>query len=176
MLDRGEGKGVVADCQMDIYDRAGNPLATLHSYHYHSAFGGFGGPAFKSPKQPYPDRPADIEVTEYMPDNLAVLYRLTGDTNRVHIDPKMAEDFGYKMPFMQGLCTYGFVTRMLIQAVMPYEPERVKHVYAQMRAVCYPGQNMKLQAWKLEEGKIIFQLKDEEDRLILGNGLFEYQA
>lgn len=175
VLDRGEGKGVVADCQMDIYDRAGNPLATLHSYHYHSAFGGFGGPAFKAPKQPFPDRPADIEVTEYMPDNLAVLYRLTGDTNRVHIDPRMAEDFGYEMPFMQGLCTYGFVTRMLIQAEIPFAPEKVKHVYAQMRAVCYPGQDMKLLAWKLEEGTLIFQLKDATGRLILGNGIFEYE-
>lgn len=80
------------------------------------------------------------------------------------------------MPFMQGLCTYGFTTRMLIQAVIPFRPEKVKHVYAQMRAVCYPGQDMKLQAWKLEEGKVIFQLKDAEDRLILGNGMFEYEA
>lgn len=176
VLDRGEGKGVVADCQMDIYDRAGNPLATLHSYHYHSAFGGFGGPVFQTVKQPFPDRPADFTVTEFMPDNLAVLYRLTGDTNRVHIDPKMAEDFGYQMPFMQGLCTYGFAVRMLIQHEFPFQPERVEHVYAQMRAVCYPGQNMTMEAWRIEPGKLIFQLKDEEGRLILGNGLLEYRV
>ncbi len=34
---------------------------------------------------------------------------------------------------------------------------------------------MTLQAWKLEEGRIIFRLKDSEDRLILANGLFEYK-
>ncbi len=26
VFDRGEGKGVVADCQMDVYDRAGNSI------------------------------------------------------------------------------------------------------------------------------------------------------
>lgn len=175
VLDRGEGKGVVADCQMDIFDRAGNPVCTLHSYHYHAAFGGFGGPKFESPKAAFPDREADYTVTEFMPDNLAVLYRLTGDTNEVHIDPAYAKNYGYKMPFMQGLCTYGFVTRMLIQAVMPFEPERVKHIYAQMRNVCYPGQDMTMQAWKAEEGKLYFKLVDAEGRLILGNGIFEYQ-
>lgn len=175
VLDRGEGKGIVADCQMDIYDRAGNDICTLHSYHYHSAFGGFGGPKFVSPKQAFPDRAPDLELTEYMKDDLAVLYRLTGDTNDVHIDPAFAERFGYEMPFMQGLCTFGFVTRMLIQAVMPFAPERVTHVYAQMRSVCYPGQDMKLKAWKAEEGKLIFNLEDSKGRLILGNGVFEYK-
>ena len=174
VYDRGEGKGVVADCQMDIYDRAGNNLCTLHSYHYHSAFGGFGGPKFESPKQNFPDTPADYDVTEFMPDNIAVLYRLMGDTNDIHIDTEFAKSFGYEKPFTQGLCTFGFVTRMLIQAAIPYQPERVKHVYAQMRSVCFPGQNMRLEAWKEGEGKLIFRLKDEADRLILGNGVFEF--
>lgn len=175
VFDRGEGKGVVADCQMDVYDRAGNDICTLHSYHYHAAFGGFGGPKFTSPKVSFPDREADYTVTEFMPDNLAVLYRLTGDTNDVHIDPEVSGSYGYKMPFMQGLCTYGFTTRMLIQAAIPYQPEKVKHIYAQMRSVCYPGQNMTMQAWKDGEGRLIFKLTDEEGRLILGNGIFEYE-
>ena len=34
---------------------------------------------------------------------------------------------------------------------------------------------MKLLAWKLEEGTLIFQLKDATGRLILGNGIFEYE-
>ena len=175
VYDRGEGKGVVADCQMDIFDRAGNRVCTLHSYHYHSAFGGFGGPAFQAPKQTVPDREPDYSVTEFMPDNLAVLYRLTGDTNEVHIDPAYAAGYGYKMPFMQGLCTYGFTTRMLIQAAIPFQPERVRHIYAQMRSVCYPGQDLTLSAWKIEVGRICFNLKDSEGKLILGNGIFEYE-
>ena len=46
VLDRGEGKGVVADCQMDVYDIAGRHVAAIHSFHYNEAFGGFGGDKF----------------------------------------------------------------------------------------------------------------------------------
>ena len=163
VYDRGEGKGVVADCAMEIYDRAGRHISTIHSYHWHKALGGFGGPRFDSQK-------------EFMIDNLACFYRLSGDTYEVHVDPEISGKYGYEMPFMQGLCTYGFATRMLIGQVIPYQPEKVKHIYAQMRNVCYPGRNMTLQAWKMKEGCLCFKLMDEEGRLLLGNGLFEYEV
>lgn len=174
VLDRGEGSGVVADCSMDIYDRAGRSVATIHSYHWHKALGGFGGEKFVSPKVEYPDRKPDYEATEYMAENLACLYRLSGDTYEVHVDPEISGKYGYEMPFLQGLCTYGFATRMLIQQVIPFQPERVRHIYAQMRNVCFPGRNVTVQAWTLEEGKVGFKLTDEQGRLLLGNGIFEW--
>lgn len=175
VYDRGEGKGVVGDCEMDVYDLAGRHVAELHSYHYHGIFGGFGGEKFDSQKIQYPDRMPDIEVTEYMADNLACIYRLTGDTYAVHVDPEVAGSYGYEKPFLMGLCTYGFATRIAIQAAIPYEPERVTHVYAQMRNVCFPGRNVTFQGWKVGEGKIYFKLMDDQGRLLLGNGIFEYQ-
>lgn len=175
VYDRGEGKGVVADCAMEVYDRAGRHISTLHSYHWHKALGGFGGQKFDSQKVDYPDRAPDYEATEFMADNLACIYRLSGDTYEVHVDPEVSGKYGYEMPFMQGLCTYGFAARMLIGQVMPYQHEKVKHIYAQMRNVCYPGRNMTLQAWKLEEGRLCFKLIDAEGRLLLGNGIFDYE-
>lgn len=176
VYDRGEGKGVVADCAMEVYDLAGRHISTLHSYHYHAAFGGFGGEKFDSRKLDYPDREPDINVTEHMADNLACIYRLSGDTYEVHVDPEVSGHYNYEMPFMQGLCTYGFATRMAIQAAIPYQPEKVKHVYAQMRNVCFPGRDVTFTGWKVEEGKIYFKLTDSEGRLLLGNGLFEYEV
>ena len=175
VYDRGEGKGVVADCAMEVYDLAGRHISTLHSYHYHAAFGGYGGKKFDSRKITYPDRKPDYEVTEYMPENLACLYRLSGDTYEVHVNQELAESYGYEKPFLQGLCTYGFATRMAIQSAIPYEPERVTKVYAQMRNVCFPGRNVTFKGWELEKGKIVFQLSDEQGRLLLGNGIFEYR-
>ena len=66
VYDRGEGKGVVADCAMEIYDRAGRHISTIHSYHWHKALGGFGGPRFDSQKVEYPDRAPDYETKEFM--------------------------------------------------------------------------------------------------------------
>lgn len=174
MYDRGEGKGVVADCQMDVYDRAGNPVCTLHSYHYHGAFGGYGGPKFDAHKIVFPERKPDYQVTEFMPENISVLYRLSGDTYSVHIDPAVAGGYGYKKPFNQGLCTFGFATRMAIQSLIPYQPERVRKIYAQMRSVCYPGQNVTFCGWKLDDRQVCFQLLDEAGETLLGNGVFEF--
>lgn len=175
VYDRGEGKGVVADCAMEVYDLAGRHISTLHSYHYHAAFGGFGGEKFDSRKIAYPDREPDYLTTEYMPENLACLYRLSGDTYEVHVNPELAASYGYEKPFLQGLCTYGFAARMAIQNAIPYQPERVVRMYAQMRNVCFPGCHVTFKGWELETGKIAFQLYDDQNRLLLGNGMFEYR-
>lgn len=175
VLDRGEGKGIVADCAMEVWDVAGRHLATLHSYHYNAAFGGFGGPKFVSPKLAFPDREPDIVATDFMPENLACIYRLVGDTYRVHVDYDYAKGYGYEQPFMMGLCTYGFGVRLITQAVIPYEPERITHLYAQIRNVCYPGRNITVQGWKVEEGKIYWKMLDEQGRLLMANGIYEYK-
>lgn len=175
VLDRGEGKGIVSDCAMEVYDIAGRHVSTLHSYHYNAAFGGFGGEPFKSEKLAYPDREPDYVATEYMVENIAAIYRLAGDTYKNHVDPVAAASHGWKKPIVMGLCTYGFAVRMAIQQVIPFQPERVKHIYAQIRNVCFPGCNVTLQMWKIEEGKLYFKFIDEEGRLLLGNGILEYK-
>lgn len=175
VYDRGEGKGIVSDCSMEVFDIAGRPVAELHSYHVNFACGGFGGPKFVSPKVAYPDREPDHVTTEYMVENIAAIYRMTGDTYPVHIDQALAESYGYPKPFIMGLCTYGFASRIVIQQYIPYQPERVKHIYAQIRNVCYPGRNCTVKSWEVEPGKIVYQMFDEEDRLLLGNCVLEYE-
>ena len=169
-------KGIVNETEMDIYDLAGNPVCSLKSTHFHGAFAGFGGEPYHSPSMPFPDREPDIISTDHIAENQAVLYRLLGDTYNTHIDPSIAQGYGYKGPFMQGLCTYGFACRMLIQSLFPYEPERMTHMYAQMRSICYPGSDISLKIWKDRdcEGKAYFKLFDADGKQLLGNGLFEY--
>ncbi len=176
VLDRGEGKGTVADCAMEVWDIAGRHVATLHSYHYNDAFGGFGGEPFQALKLSYPDRKPDYETTEFMVENIAAIYRLCGDTYNVHVDTAYAQSCGYEKTFIMGLCTYGFATRILIQQVMPYQPERVKHISAQIRSLCFPGQDVTVQTWKAEEGTLYFKMTDSDGRLLLGNGLMEYEV
>jgi hypothetical protein len=65
---------------------------------------------------------------------------------------------------------------MVIQQVIPYQPERVTHIYAQIRNVCNPGRNVTVQSWKAEEGKVFFNLIDSEGRVLLTNCLFEYSV
>lgn len=174
VYDRGEGKGIAIQTQMDIYDVAGKPICTAKSTHAVFAFGGFGGEKAPSRSLAYPDREPDYVVTDHMLDTQAILYRLSGDTYSVHIDTDLAKSYGYEGPFMQGLCTYGYACRMGIEAAFPGEPERLTHMYAQMRSVCYPGSDLKFVGWNVE-GKIYFRLLDQNGKAVLDNGLMEYR-
>ncbi len=176
IFDRGEGKGTVADCGMDVYDQAGRHMTTLHSYHYNDAFGGFGGPKFTSPSCEFPDRPPDINETEYMIPEIAAFFRLVGDTYINHVDFDYAHEHGYKAPFNMGMCTYAYGMRMIAHKVIPYEPERIKYVYAQVRSLCFPGQNVTAQGWIVEPGVIHWKMLSEEGKVLIGNGIIRYEV
>ncbi len=175
VFDWGE-KGVVNQCKMEMYDIAGNPVCTLRSQHYIAAFGNNGRPKYVSNKMNYPDREPDFECDDHIADNLAALYRLTGDTYTTHIDPEVGKGYGYKGAFMPGLCSAGFAARLAIQAVIPYQPERVTHVATQLRSVTFPDTPIKFQAWKIEEGKLIYRMINKETgKAIVDNCLLEYK-
>jgi hypothetical protein len=174
VYDRGEGKGVAIQTQMDIYNVAGVPVCTAKSTHAVMAFGGFGGEKLPSRTLSFPDREPDYKITDHISETQAILYRLMGDTYDVHVDIGLAKSYGYEGPFLQGLCTYGFACRMGIQAIIPGEPERLTRIYAQMRSVCYPGQDVIFVGWKVDK-KIYFRLLNSEGTALLDNGVFEYQ-
>ena len=62
---------------------------------FHEA-GGFGGKPMPKSDVVIPDREPDIEVDDYISPVQNLLYRLTGDTNRVHADPEYAQKMGYE--------------------------------------------------------------------------------
>ncbi len=66
-----------------------------------------------------PDRAPDSVVEERIPENAALLYRLTGDWNPLHADPSFAKAFGFEQPILHGLCTFGYAARHVIDAFAP---------------------------------------------------------
>ena len=76
---------------------------------------------------------------------------------------------------MQGLSSLGFATRMMIKAVIPGEPERMKRIYVQMRNVAFPDTPVQIRAWKTEENKAVFKYIDlNTGKAILDNCEFEW--
>ena len=176
VFDRGEGRGAVVKTRLVVRNEAGNPVCTNYSTTFFHEAGGFGGPPM--PKSPVviPDREPDYEADDYISPVQNMLYRLTGDTNLVHIDPEYAQKMGFKTAFMQGLCSFGFVCRMAIDHLIPGEPERMKRMAAQMTAVLYPDTPVRLQLWKMDESKAYFRFVNQTTgATILNRGVFEWE-
>ena len=60
--------------------------------------------------------------------------------------------------------------------VIPDEPERMKRMAAQMTSVLYPDTKIKLQLWKMDEGKAYFRLLNlSTGKAVLNRGVFEWE-
>ena len=122
-----------------------------------------------------PDSDPDVVLNDIISPVQNVLYRLTGDTNLVHVDPDFAKARGFDKVFMQGLCSFGFACRMAIQALIPGEPERMSRISAQMRSILYMDTDIQLALWKISPKKAYFRLLDvETGAAILDRGVFEW--
>src|SRR5690606_33882348 len=119
--------------------------------------GGFGGP--RPPKNEAPKLPKDeaplFEKEETIPEQQALLYRLSGDLNPLHADPEFARSVGFdEGPILHGLCTYGYMTRALIECACAGDPGRLKRLSVQFKKPVWPGERLRTLGYTLEEGRI----------------------
>ncbi|KAK2739563.1 bifunctional hydroxyacyl-CoA dehydrogenase/enoyl-CoA hydratase fox2 [Myotisia sp. PD_48] len=98
-----------------------------------------------------PKRPADIVVEEKTNEDQAALYRLNGDRNPLHLDPKLSRVGGFKTPILHGLCTLGISGKHIFQKYGAFKNMKVRFA-----GVVLPGQTLKVEMWK-EGNTVIFQ-------------------
>jgi acyl dehydratase len=149
ILDKGD-RGAFILTERDIYDCAsGALLATVKSTVIGRSEGGFGGssdtapPAYKVPSR-LPDRTRSIQISP----RAALLYRLTGDLNPIHIDPDVAAEAGYHAPILHGLCTFGMAGYALVDECCDGNPDRVHTLQVRFTAPVFPGDRLSLEIWK----------------------------
>ena len=161
--------------RVEVRDEAGNPVCTNYSTTFFHEAGGFDGIPMPKSEVVIPERKPDITLDDEISPVQNLLYRLTGDTNKVHVDPEYAQKMGFEKAFMQGLCSFGFACRMAIEALIPGEPELMKHMAAQMTSVLYPGTPIQLQLWNIDAHTAYFRLVNlDTEQIILNRGVFEW--
>ena len=132
-------------------------------YNESSAFirgsGGFGGVSKLSDRgaatavyEPPPRQP-DAIVEEATTEEQAVLYRLNGDRNPLHVDPDFSKMGGFKIPILHGLCFFGISGKHVYQTFGP-----IKSLKVRFAGPVIPGQKLRTEMWK-ESHKVIFQTK-----------------
>ena len=148
--DKGPGKGAVIATETVLKDAAtGEPIATLVSSTFARGDGGFGGPADGQPEpHAVPQRAPDLSLDFATRPDQALIYRLSGDRNPLHADPKVAEAAGFPRPILHCLCTYGLTCRAVLQAFADYDPARIKSHQVRFSSPVFPGETVTVDLWR----------------------------
>jgi multifunctional beta-oxidation protein len=103
-----------------------------------------------------PKRAPDFVAEEKTTEEQAVLYRLSGDYNPLHVDPAFSSMGGFKVPILHGLCFFGISAKAVYQKYGAF-----KNIKVRFAGTVLPGQTLVTEMWK-EGGKVIFQTKVKE--------------
>lgn len=115
--------------------------------------GGFGGAAPpKAEKVTAPERAPDFAREEASLREQAILYRLNGDLNPLHLDPEIAKSKGFPEPILQGLCTFGFMMRAAARGAGT-NVASLRTLSGQFRRPALPGDVFVTEGWKLDDGR-----------------------
>ena len=175
ILDKGPGKGALIYTERNLTDKAtGELLATLTSTTFARGNGGFGGPSGPQP-QPHevPDREPDAVCDLPTQPQAALLYRLSGDPNPLHVDPSVATSVGFKAPILHGLCTLGVAGHAVLRTYCGYDATRFKSLKLRFSSPVYPGETIRTEMWR-DGSTVSFRSRVlERDVLVLNNGRAE---
>ncbi|KAH7010451.1 peroxisomal hydratase-dehydrogenase-epimerase [Ilyonectria destructans] len=136
--------------------------------------GGFGGPTKRTDNivsatiSTAPSGKPDLTVEQTTSPDQAILYRLNGDRNPLHIDPAASTAGGFKSPILHGLCSFGIATKHVVGELGP-----IKNIKARFVGTVTPGETLVTEMWKA--GNIVsFQTRVKESgKLCISHGSAE---
>ena len=164
--DKGAGRGSLVVSRRQIIDRpSGALLATVTQTAFCRGDGGLGGPCLPPPApQPIPATDAPLRVNIPVSTRAALIYRLSGDDNPLHVDPVFARAAGFPAPILHGLCTYGHLCRYLMR-VAGGAGQDIRMMECRFTGPVYPGDTLSVEVWP-EPGRALFRAKVANRRVI----------
>ncbi len=168
-----KGKGALASIETETRDENGELVFTNTSGVFVRGAGGFGGERGPEAGNVAPERAPDKTVEMATLPIQAMIYRLSGDRNPLHIDPDFAKMAGYERPILHGLCTFGHVGRAVLREYCGNDVSRFAGMSVRFSGVVYPGDTIVTEMWEEGDGRVVLQAKTQEGRVVISNAAAE---
>ncbi|TFY78885.1 hypothetical protein EWM64_g5125 [Hericium alpestre] len=175
--------GVIVQSEARLVDGNGTEYAKLYTSAFNLGAKITGKKYAKSiagPPQSKPiprDRKPDWVVKDQTTPEQAVLYRLSGDFNPLHVDPAIGEAAGFGGVILHGLATYGFTARALIGAIAGGDTSALTYFGGRFTSPVKPGNALEISAWELGPGpngttEVAFETKNlGTGKVVISDGL-----
>ncbi|CAH0551643.1 unnamed protein product [Brassicogethes aeneus] len=172
VLDKGSGAAIVS--KIETFNESGDLVLVNQTVTFAVKAGNFGGPRNGVkiiPTQPKPNRRPDASLSQKTSVDQAALYRLSGDTNPLHIDPNMAGIMGYDRPILHGLCSLGFSVRLVLRQFANNDATLFRACKLRFVKPVFPGETLRVDMWR-ENNRIHFETVVAETGVTVISGAY----
>lgn len=164
-----KGKAAIIVVETETRLDTGDLLCTNRFSAFIRGEGGFGGDPGPAPgHEPPARRPDDLVESPTLPQQ-ALLYRLSGDRNPLHVDPQMAQLGGFDRPILHGLCSFGMVCKAVVDACLAGDVTRVGRYEARFAGPVYPGETLVTSIWNEGDEFVLAVRTAERESKVLTN-------
>ncbi|KAF8577536.1 peroxisomal dehydratase [Ramaria rubella] len=151
-------KGIVVDQETVLFDGNGDAYTRMFSSSFHVGAKAYGKSfnkviASAPTAKPAPrDREPSYTFTQEISQEQAIIYRLSGDYNPLHIEPAIGIAAGFGGPILHGLSTFGFVARGILEAVGNNNPKALKSFGVRFTSPVKLGDKIETLVWEVGYG------------------------
>lgn len=172
LYDKGEGCGALVVSRRDLHDAStAQRLGMVQQTAFCRGDGGLGGPLVPAPKpSPVPGHAPDATVHLKTSPRAAMIYRLSGDNNPLHVDPDFAAEAGFDRPILHGLATYGYMCRALLK--LRGLDAFMRMMDCRFTAPVFPGETIVADFW--HDGDATAFRARVGDRTVIDSGIAEF--
>ena len=155
----------------------GARIATIVQTTFCRGDGGFGGPPREQrPVHPIPERAPDLVCDLPTRPEMALVYRLSGDPNPLHVDPAVAKAAGFPRPILHGLGTFAVAGHAVLKRLGGYDPARLTAIAGRFSAPVFPGETIRTEMWR-DRSVVSFRARVmERDVVAINNGRAEIKG
>lgn len=168
-----KGKGALVTLTSTVSDEKNEVVCRNIHKLFIRGIGGFGDKGLTSEAPPtVPSTPPHKVSIDATTANQAILYRLAGDYNPLHISPDMAALGGFDKPILHGLCFFGFAGRAVLRDFLGDDIRRFKSISARFTSHVFPGETLVTEMWQSGQ-QVFFQQKTQERGKVCSQGVVE---